>query len=113
MERPYIQRLRAGIKPLDKETIRDMLQNRLYTGRVRYTDTVYKGTLGERRTSKRNRSEWFEGRHAAIIDDALFEACQEARKGLLKAVILRQPSAHTFCMTGFIARSVHKTCLLA
>lgn len=85
MERPYIQRLRAGIKPLDKETIRDMLQNRLYTGRVRYTDTVYKGTLGERRTSKRNRSEWFEGRHAAIIDDALFEACQEARKGLLKA----------------------------
>jgi len=81
-DRPVIQKFRAGQKPIDKEMIRDLLQNRVYTGRVRYTDTVYRGTLGERRTSKRNRSDWFEGTHEGFVPDDLFEACQAVRAGL-------------------------------
>ena len=67
---------------LDKEMIRDLLQNRVYTGRVRYTETVYRGTLGERRTSKRHNSEWFDGKHDGFIEDDLYEACQAVRAGL-------------------------------
>ncbi len=83
-ERPTIQKLRQGRQPINKETVRDMLQNRVYTGRVRYTDTVYKGSLGERRTSKRGRAEWFEGKHNAIIPDDLFERCLEVRSEAVK-----------------------------
>ena len=80
--RPLIQKLRTGRKPIDKEMIRDLLQNRIYTGRVRHTDTVYRGTLGQRRTSKRHRSDWFEGKHEGFIPDELFDACQTVRAGL-------------------------------
>lgn len=83
-QRPLIQKLRAGKKPFDKEMIRDMLQNRIYTGRVRHTDTIYRGTLGQRRTSKRHRSDWFEGKHEGFIADDLFEACQHVRAGLAR-----------------------------
>jgi len=82
--RPYMQRLRLGRLPYNKEMVRDMLQNRIYTGRVRHTDTVYKGSLGERRTSKRNRSEWFEGQHDGFVPDDLFDACQDIRAGLIR-----------------------------
>ena len=85
MEHPYIQKLREGLKPLDKEMVRDLLQNRVYTGRVRHTDTIYKGSLGERRTSKRHRSEWFEGKHEGFISDELFEECQLIREGMVRA----------------------------
>ena len=81
-ERPVIQKFRTGQKPIDKEMIRDLLQNRVYTGRVRYTETLYRGTLGERRTSKRHRSEWFEGNHIGFVPDDLFEACQAVRAQL-------------------------------
>ncbi len=81
-----IQKLRAGKKPVDKEMIRDVLQNRVYTGRVRYTETIYRGTLGQRRGSKRHNSDWFDGKHDGFIEDDLYEACQVVRAGL----------AHTF-----------------
>jgi hypothetical protein len=77
-----IQELRLGKKPVDKEMVRDFLQNRVYTGRVRYTDTVYKEeNLVLKRASRRHRSEWFEGKHAPIISDELFETCLAVRKG--------------------------------
>ena len=79
-KRPYVQKLRAGQQPINREMVRDMLQNRVYTGRVRYTETIYKGSLGENRTTKRHRSEWFEGKHQAIITDELFEICQQVCK---------------------------------
>jgi hypothetical protein len=85
MERPYIQNLQAGLKPFDKEMVRDLLQNRVYTGRVRYTETIYNGKLGEWRTSKRNKSEWFEGKHQGFITDELFEECQYIRSGRVRA----------------------------
>ncbi len=84
-QRPHIKRLRKDQKPINKEMIRDLLQNRVYTGRVRYTETVYRGSLGERRTSKRHRSEWFEGLHGAIISDELFNECEAVRSGVLRS----------------------------
>jgi hypothetical protein len=83
-ERPTIQQLRKGHQPVNKEMVRDLLQNHLYTGRVSHTDTVYRGSLGERRTSKRGRAEWFEGKHTPIISDALYDKCQEIRAAARK-----------------------------
>ena len=77
--RPYMQRFRQGRQPVNKEMVRDLLQNRVYTGRVRYTETEYRGSLGERRTTKRGRGEWFEGKHEGFISDDLYDRCQEVR----------------------------------
>jgi site-specific DNA recombinase len=79
-QRPVIQKLRIGQLPVNREMIRDMLQNRVYTGRVRYTETLYKKTLGEGRSTKRHRSEWFEGKHQGFVSDELFEQCQIVRQ---------------------------------
>lgn len=75
----YIQQLRQGQKPVNKEMIRELLQNRTYTGRVPHTDTIYSGSLGQSKASRRGRTEWFEGKHDAIISDELFEKAQQAR----------------------------------
>ncbi len=83
-EQPYIQRLRAGKKPIGKEMVRDMLQNRVYTGRVSYAETLYSGTLGEGKKSSRGRKSWYEGKHQGFISDDLFEACQVVRKQHVK-----------------------------
>ncbi len=79
-----IQKLRAGKQPINKEMVRDMLQNRVYTGRVPYAETFYSGTLGQGKQSSRKRKEWFEGKHEGFISDELFDACQEARKMLTR-----------------------------
>lgn len=81
-ERPYIQVLRLGQKPINKEMMRELLQNRSYTGRVPHTDTVYKKTLGQGKMSRRNRTEWFEGKHQGFIPDELFDECQAVRQNL-------------------------------
>jgi hypothetical protein len=75
-----IQQLRAGRKPMDKEVVRDMLQNRTYTGRVSHSDTQYTGSLGEGKKSSRHRKVWYEGRHQGFIPDALYDQCQEVRE---------------------------------
>ncbi|MAU01180.1 MAG: hypothetical protein CL608_28895 [Anaerolineaceae bacterium] len=79
-----IQKLRQGLPPIGKETVRDMLQNRVYTGRVPYAETVYGGSLGERKQSSRNHRQWFEGKHQGFISDELFERCEQVRKSFLK-----------------------------
>lgn len=81
-QRRYMQQLRAGKKPIGKEMVRDMLQNKLYTGRVPYSETLYTGSLGQGKRSNRNRKQWFDGKHAPIISDELYERCQEVRQGL-------------------------------
>lgn len=83
-QRPLIQKLRAGKQPIGKETIRDLLQNRVYTGRVPYSDTQYSGSLGQGRRSNRKQKQWFEGNHQGFITDELFEDCQAARQELSK-----------------------------
>ena len=72
--------LRQGEKPVGKEMVRDLLQNRTYTGRVCYSETLYSGSLGQGKKSTRHRKEWFEGKHDAIVDDELFEVCQQVRR---------------------------------
>ena len=59
-----------------KETVRDILQNRTYLGKIKYQK--YK------RRSDGSRSyeapiEWFDGQHEAVIDEELFEQCQLVR----------------------------------
>ncbi len=64
---------------MDKEVVRDMLQNRTYTGRVCHADTQYSGSLGEGKKSNRHRKVWYEGKHPGFISDELFDAVQEVR----------------------------------
>jgi len=78
-EQPVIQALRAGKKPIGKEMVRDMLQNRTYLGYVAYCETEYNGTLGQGKRSSRHRKIWFEGKHQGFIPEPLFEACQQVR----------------------------------
>ena len=81
---PVIQELRKGKQPVGKEMVRDLLQNRVYTGRVPYAETLYNGSLGEGKRSSRNRKQWFEGNHPAIISDELFEECRLVRSQMTK-----------------------------
>ncbi|MFZ1397115.1 MAG: recombinase family protein [Candidatus Promineifilaceae bacterium] len=79
-ERPIIKKLRAGKMPIGKEMVRDMLQNRVYTGYVAYAETYYSGSLGQGKRSNRNRKQWFKGNHQGFITEDLFDICQEVRK---------------------------------
>ena len=83
-QRKEIQVLREGKKPVGKETVRDMLQNKIYTGFVPYAETFYSGSLGQGKQSNRKRKTWFEGKHQGFISEELFEACQEVRHKLTK-----------------------------
>lgn len=50
-----IQIIRRGKKPIGKEMVRDLLKNRVYTGRVSYSETIYLDSLGQGKRSSRNR----------------------------------------------------------
>lgn len=63
-------------RPFSKETVRDMLQNRTYLGKIKYQK--YKQRSDGTR-SYENPVEWFDGQHEAVIDEDLFERCQEVR----------------------------------
>lgn len=63
-------------RPFSKDTIRDMLQNPTYLGKVKYQK--YKRNADGSR-SYSNEVEWFEGQHEAIIDEELFNRCEEVR----------------------------------
>jgi hypothetical protein len=63
-------------RPFSKDTVRDMLQNQTYLGKVKYQEY--------RRNADRSRSrsvpvECFDGQHEALISQALFDRCQAAR----------------------------------
>ncbi len=79
-----IQKLREGRQPVNKEMIRELLQNRVYTGRVSYAETIYKGSLGQGRQTGRKRKKWFEGKHEGFVSDELFETCLTIRSDLRK-----------------------------
>ena len=72
-ERGY--RSKTG-RPFSKETLRDILQNQTYLGKVKYQ--------AYRRNSNGSRSyaapiEWLEGQHEAVVDEEVFEQCQKVR----------------------------------
>ncbi len=87
-----VQMLRRGKQPINKEMVRDMLQNRSYTGRVPYAETRYNGTLGESKQSSRGRKVWFDGKHQGFVSDELFDQCQEVRAGFARRKTV--PSQH-------------------
>ncbi|HEX2905831.1 MAG TPA: recombinase family protein [Phototrophicaceae bacterium] len=58
-------------------TVRDMLQNKTYTGYVRYSQHIIKS---DGRRSLSEPVEWIKGQHEVFISTELFEFCQEIRK---------------------------------
>jgi len=78
-QQSVIQQLREGRKPIDKEFVREMLQNRVYTGRIGHADTRYNEPFNKGKQSTRHREEWFEGKHEGFISDELFEKCLQVR----------------------------------
>ncbi len=63
-------------RPFSKDTVRSILQNQTYLGKIKYQK--YK------RKSDGSRSfdepvQWFDGQHEAVISQALFDACMEVR----------------------------------
>ncbi len=62
--------------PFGREMVRPMLQNRTYLGEIRYTN--YR-KQGNGRRDKTVRSEWFKGKHSALITQELFDRCQHVR----------------------------------
>jgi len=68
-------------RSFSKDTVRDMLQNRTYLGKVKYQK------YSRRSNGKRDFSapvQWFEGQHEAVILEELFERCQTVRAGRRK-----------------------------
>lgn len=63
-------------RPFSKETVRDILQNRTYLGKTKYQK--YKRRANGSRSFDEP-VEWFEGQHEAVIDEELFEKCQQVR----------------------------------
>ena len=52
-QQPHIQKLRQNKRPIGKEMVRDLLQNRVYTGRVPYAETLYNRGMGQGKQSSR------------------------------------------------------------
>jgi DNA invertase Pin-like site-specific DNA recombinase len=90
--RPLIQKLRAGRLPISKDFVREMLQNRVYTGRVCHAETIYIDEFGAGKRANRHRKQWFEGKHDGFISDELFARCKEVREGFGG---VQQPEAKT------------------
>lgn len=63
-------------RPFSKDTVRFMLQNQTYLGKIRYQQTTYTGRGVRSRTAP---IQWQEGQHAAIISPELFEMCRQQR----------------------------------
>lgn len=62
--------------PFQTDGIRAMLQNRTYLGYVRYQENRYHP---DGRIDSSAPVQWFEGQHRAVIDEQLFEKCQQIR----------------------------------
>lgn len=63
-------------RPLSKETVRSLLQNPTYLGKVKYQKYIRKRD-GSR--SFESPVEWFEGQHKGVISQELFDKCMEVR----------------------------------
>lgn len=64
-------------RPFSKDTVRDMLQNQVYLGKVSYQQCL--------RTPDGTRTwtapvQWFDGQHETVIEEELFNRCQEVRE---------------------------------
>lgn len=79
----------------DKTTIRNMIQNPVYIGKITWNKREYRYEGNGKRTSRFvNKSQWkiYEGRHEAIIDDTLFQKAQQiAEKGCIPHLHMTKP----------------------
>lgn len=86
----------------DKTSIRNMIRNPVYIGKVTWNKREYRYQDNGKRTSRfLSPSEWkvFEGRHEGIIEEAVFERAQKAAANnspphLITAKTLRNPMAN-------------------
>ncbi len=72
-----------GTAHWDKTTIRNMIQNPVYIGKITWNKREYRyGGNGKRTSRFANKSQWkiYEGRHDAIIDETLFQKAQQIAK---------------------------------
>jgi hypothetical protein len=75
-----------------KDTVRDMLGNRFYLGKV---PVFVPGT-------SRRVHEWQEGRHEALIDEASFEAARTAIEGRATAARADRRNATVYILSGLL-----------
>ncbi|QZY53790.1 recombinase family protein [Crassaminicella profunda] len=67
----------------DKTTIRKMIQNPVYIGKVTWNKRVYKYKEDSKRTSKfKDKSQWniYEGKHNPIVEEDIFNQAQKLTK---------------------------------
>ena len=62
-----IPKLRTGKQLINKEMVRDMLQNRTYLDEVCHSDTQYSGTLSEGKKASHKREEWVPGKLRRVL----------------------------------------------
>jgi site-specific DNA recombinase len=63
-------------RPFSKDTVRLILQNQVYLGKVKYQE-YQKRT--DRKRERNVPTHWFDGQHEAIIEQELFDKAQAAR----------------------------------
>ncbi len=85
-------------KRFSTDTVRDMLQNRTYLGYVKYQPY---GRNSDGSRSYSGEVEWYEGKHTAVIDEDLFDRCQEARATRYVSKEYR-PKHRVFLLNGII-----------
>ncbi|MBI5030134.1 MAG: recombinase family protein [Chloroflexi bacterium] len=85
-------------KPFTGESVREMLQNRIYIGQVRY-QRYRQRCDGSRDTS--TPVEWFTGQHPPLVPIELFERCQEIRR-LLRRRPNRAENAQFYLLGGLL-----------
>jgi DNA invertase Pin-like site-specific DNA recombinase len=59
-----------------KDTVREILRNEIYLGKVRYQETKH-NAAGKRTFTEPIK--WFDGQHESVISKELFEKCQQVR----------------------------------
>jgi hypothetical protein len=63
-------------RPFSKETVRSMLQIRTCLGQIKYQKYERRS---DGRRSFDSPVQWFDGRHQAVVDEELFDACEAVR----------------------------------
>jgi DNA invertase Pin-like site-specific DNA recombinase len=85
-------------RPFTKDALRDMLQNKFYTGYVSYQGT-YANTG---KTRRKQDGELMKGLHTPLIDDELFEKCQKIRAERRRKQNSNQTTRRVYLLSGII-----------
>lgn len=86
-------------RSFSKDTIRDLLQNPYYTGKVRYKGMSARGKGVSYRCTEGKLSD---GQHEPIISEELWQQCQEVRAVRFQGKRNRQITRHIYLLNGII-----------